>query len=218
MSEHTDTSERQTPVVEFYWRPGCPFCLALRAPLRRSGLPLREVNIWQDEAAAARVRSVAEDNETVPTVFVGQHAMVNPGIGQVLAAVGEHAPHLAGSIKPKAPRWQPPLVTIAAALLWALLAARDPATAFPLAPLLVSAAWPLTHRWLSGTPLRPGLALGLVASGLAVSLATTAVLARLGMLGGPQLTGGGDAVTETLLVAVIGAALGWWVARRRNRG
>jgi glutaredoxin-like protein len=72
-------------VVELYWRPGCPYCAALRGPLRRSGLPVREINIWDDPQAAARVRSVAGGNETVPTVVVGSHAMVNPSMGQVLA-------------------------------------------------------------------------------------------------------------------------------------
>lgn len=80
--------------VEFYWRPGCGFCMALRAHLERTGLPLHEVNIWEDDAAAARVREAAGGNETVPTVFVGPVAMVNPDIDQVLAAVREHAPEL----------------------------------------------------------------------------------------------------------------------------
>jgi mycoredoxin len=34
-------------VVEFYWRPGCPYCAASRGPMR-SGLPVREINIWDD--------------------------------------------------------------------------------------------------------------------------------------------------------------------------
>jgi glutaredoxin-like protein len=81
------------PVVEVYWRPGCPYCRMLLRPLRRTGLHLREVNIWEDAQAAARVRSVANGNETVPTVFVGDRAMVNPSVGQVLAAArGEQPP------------------------------------------------------------------------------------------------------------------------------
>lgn len=80
--------------VEFYWRPGCPFCLALRMPLRRSGLPIREVNIWEDHQAASRVRAATGGDETVPTVFIGRHALVNPSFRQVRAAVREHAPHL----------------------------------------------------------------------------------------------------------------------------
>ncbi|TWE14369.1 glutaredoxin domain-containing protein [Prauserella muralis] len=80
--------------VEFYWRPGCPFCAMLRGRLRRSGLPVREINIWEDSAAAARVRSVAGGNETVPTVFVGDRALVNPNIRQVTELVRSEAPEL----------------------------------------------------------------------------------------------------------------------------
>lgn len=84
----------QESAVEFYWRPGCGFCMMLRAHLENAGLPLREVNIWEDPDAAARVRAAADGNETVPTVFVGPVAMVNPDIDQVLDAVREHAPGL----------------------------------------------------------------------------------------------------------------------------
>lgn len=80
--------------VEFYWRPGCGFCMMLRAHLKRVGLPVHEVNIWEDKVAAERVRSVADGNETVPTVFVGPVAMVNPDVDQVLDAVRAHAPGL----------------------------------------------------------------------------------------------------------------------------
>jgi glutaredoxin len=65
----------------------------LLRPLRRTGLRLWEINIWEDPHAAARVRSVAGGNETVPTVFIGEHAMVNPSVTQVLSAVrAEQAP------------------------------------------------------------------------------------------------------------------------------
>lgn len=87
--------------VEFYWRPGCPFCVILRARLKPANVPIREVNIWEDPEAAARVRAVADGNETVPTVFVGEQAMVNPSPRQVLAAVREHAPDLLPSEEPR---------------------------------------------------------------------------------------------------------------------
>ena len=80
--------------IQLYWRPGCPFCMALRRRLRRSGIPVDEVNIWEDPRAAARVRDVAGGNETVPTVFVGQHALVNPGIKEIETLVRQAAPHL----------------------------------------------------------------------------------------------------------------------------
>ncbi|SFP65983.1 Glutaredoxin [Amycolatopsis arida] len=82
--------------IEFYWRPGCPFCAMLVEPLRRSGLPVREINIWDDPGAAARVREVAGGNETVPTVIVGDAALVNPSFPEIEAAVREHAPELLG--------------------------------------------------------------------------------------------------------------------------
>ena len=88
------TARRVTEAVEFYWRPGCPFCIALRSRLRRSRIPVREVNIWEDPDAAARVRAVAGGNETVPTVFIGEHALVNPGIKQITEVVRQAAPEL----------------------------------------------------------------------------------------------------------------------------
>ncbi|MFF4167797.1 mycoredoxin [Streptomyces sp. NPDC001741] len=77
-----------------YWRPGCPYCMKLRLRLRFSGLTYTEVNIWRDKDAAAFVRSVADGNETVPTVSVAGHSLVNPSKRQVVRAVAEHAPHL----------------------------------------------------------------------------------------------------------------------------
>lgn len=78
--------------VVLYWRPGCPYCIKLRAELRFSGLRYTQVNIWESAAAAAYVRSVANGNETVPTVDVAGHAVVNPSRRQLLALVREHAP------------------------------------------------------------------------------------------------------------------------------
>lgn len=51
-------------------------------------------NIWEDAEDAAIVRTIADGNETVPTVIVGPVAMVNPSIELVERTVAEHAPHL----------------------------------------------------------------------------------------------------------------------------
>jgi mycoredoxin len=83
------TGDQIDVAVHVYWRPGCPSCRWLLRPLRRHRIRMVEINIWEDRQAAARVRSVADGNETVPTVFVGSHAMVNPSILQVLAALDE---------------------------------------------------------------------------------------------------------------------------------
>ncbi|WP_203829918.1 glutaredoxin family protein [Actinoplanes palleronii] len=64
------------PVV--YWRPGCPFCLRLRAQLGADGARLTWVDIWQDPAGAAVVRGITGGDETVPTVVIGGEGFVNP--------------------------------------------------------------------------------------------------------------------------------------------
>ena len=81
---HTDPSD-QVPIT-VYWRPGCSFCHALLARLEDSDLAYRTVNIWDDEEGRAFVRSVAKGNETVPTVTVGDRALVNPSMRQVMSA------------------------------------------------------------------------------------------------------------------------------------
>ena len=74
------------PVV--YWRPGCPFCLRLRAVAGLRPGRAHWVNIWTDPEGAARVRSVADGNETVPTVFAGGSATVNPAPATFRALLG----------------------------------------------------------------------------------------------------------------------------------
>ena len=73
--------------VTMYWRPGCGFCSALKRNLDAKGIHYDMRNIWDSEADAAYVRSVARGNETVPTVTVGETAMVNPSATEVEAAI-----------------------------------------------------------------------------------------------------------------------------------
>lgn len=70
--------------VVIYWRPGCVFCARLRGRLGRAGRNASWVNIWQDEAGAAYVRSVNEGNETVPTVVIDGEPHTNPDPRMVL--------------------------------------------------------------------------------------------------------------------------------------
>ncbi|MDN0197326.1 glutaredoxin domain-containing protein [Streptomyces sp. S.PNR 29] len=79
--------------VVVYWRPLCAFCMKLRFRLLFTRLRYTKVNIWRDPEAAF-VRSVADGNETVPTVTVAGRAMVNPSKKQLMEAVATHAPHL----------------------------------------------------------------------------------------------------------------------------
>jgi mycoredoxin len=90
--------------ITVFWRPGCPFCSSLLRGLDRSGLRYQRTNIWDDEDAATYVRSVAAGNETVPTVRIGDTALVNPSARQVLATVAEAAPdHLPPGYSPPQP-------------------------------------------------------------------------------------------------------------------
>jgi mycoredoxin len=61
-----------------YWRPGCPFCLRLRATLGITARRAYWVDIWKDPEGAAAVRAVADGNETVPTVILAGTPHVNP--------------------------------------------------------------------------------------------------------------------------------------------
>lgn len=61
-----------------YWRPGCPFCMRLRATLGATSRRAYWVDIWKDPEGAAAVRSVADGNETVPTVMLAGRPHVNP--------------------------------------------------------------------------------------------------------------------------------------------
>lgn len=93
MSARPDTPQTDVTVdareVVIYTRPGCPYCFTLRAGLRRAGVAHRQINIWEDPDAAAFVRSVANGNETVPTVVVGDVHMVNPSARRVRAVAGQ---------------------------------------------------------------------------------------------------------------------------------
>lgn len=85
----SDTAGSQ---VVLYWRPGCPYCSGLKRRLRQLGVSATEVNIWADPDAAAIVRAAAGGNETVPTVVIGDTAMVNPTGLQVLEEARRLAP------------------------------------------------------------------------------------------------------------------------------
>lgn len=80
--------------VEFYWRPGCPFCSGLDRKLSKLGVPMNKHNIWDNPDHAATVRSIASGNETVPTVVIDGVGMVNPSADEVIRVLTEKAPHL----------------------------------------------------------------------------------------------------------------------------
>jgi mycoredoxin len=73
--------ERGVPAI--YWRAGCTYCIRLRIALGRAGNRAVWIDVSRDPAASARVRDVTGGDETVPTVFAGTTARVNPNPGWV---------------------------------------------------------------------------------------------------------------------------------------
>lgn len=99
-----DADSAKTSPVTVYWRPGCGFCSGLLRSLERSGLEFERRNIWEDQDDAAFVRSVANGSETVPTVVVGDLALVNPTGTDVLTTLADVAPdHLPAGWEPRQP-------------------------------------------------------------------------------------------------------------------
>lgn len=86
--------------IEVLWRPGCGFCANLRRGLRRRAIATTEIDIWKDPSAAERVRAATGGDETVPTVFVGNLALVNPSVRDVVAAIEEEFPERVGELLP----------------------------------------------------------------------------------------------------------------------
>ena len=66
----------------------------LRGQLDKLGVERVEHNIWDDPSQAAVVRQYANGNETVPTVVVGDVALVNPSAPALEAHLASQAPHL----------------------------------------------------------------------------------------------------------------------------
>lgn len=76
-----------------YWRPGCPFSMALISALgsEHQDTPYW-VNIWEDEDGAARLREYNNGNETVPTVVVSDEHFVATDTDHALAVIGKATP------------------------------------------------------------------------------------------------------------------------------
>jgi mycoredoxin len=70
--------------ITMYSTTWCGYCQRLKTQLDREGIAYTEVNIEQDEAAAALVEQVNGGNQTVPTVvFADGSAMTNPSLIQI---------------------------------------------------------------------------------------------------------------------------------------
>ena len=69
--------ENENPVT-IYWRPGCGYCQRLETRLGEVRDNAAWINIWEDDEAAAFVRSVNDGNEVVPTVVIDGVPHTNP--------------------------------------------------------------------------------------------------------------------------------------------
>jgi mycoredoxin len=84
----------EATAIDFYWRPGCGFCMALERQFNKHGIKISKHNIWEDASNAEHVRRVTGGAETVPTLTIGDRSMVNPRIGDVVELLQDTAPHL----------------------------------------------------------------------------------------------------------------------------
>lgn len=100
-------------------------------------------------------------------------------------------------------------------LVWAAVAWWRPESTYHLAPPLIAGAVPFLYA--SETKQPAGwLRLGLVAgAGLVMALVGALALASVNWLQGPTLLPFGDALVESIVFAVGGAAVGWLVPVRR---
>ncbi len=67
----------------FYYKPGCPHAIRLRATLILHRVPHRSVRFRDDEDGAARVREVNDGDEMSPTVRIADRWLTNPAWREV---------------------------------------------------------------------------------------------------------------------------------------
>ncbi len=94
-------------------------------------------------------------------------------------------------------------------LLWIFLAFNSPNTTFHLGPPLVAAAVAVSYRSAGSGPLSNPVAAGAAVSGFTNALIATGILAFNDRLEGGSLLPFGDAIVESLIFAVAGAAVGF---------
>ena len=70
--------------IVVYGHPACPSLGPVRGVLRQSGVDFDYIDIHQDRAAAARVRAINNDHESVPTlVFPDGSTLTEPTVGEL---------------------------------------------------------------------------------------------------------------------------------------
>jgi mycoredoxin len=78
------STERRDTALIVYGHARCPEVPPIRGLLTRAGVPHRYINIHQDPAAAAQVRSINHGNESVPTLlFPDGSTLTEPSVRQL---------------------------------------------------------------------------------------------------------------------------------------
>lgn len=68
--------------------------MSLERRLKNANVLFKKFNIYENKRDRAFVKSVANGNETVPTLRIGSRSLVNPSLGQVLKVMADEVPHL----------------------------------------------------------------------------------------------------------------------------
>lgn len=105
---------------------------------------------------------------------------------------------------------------LATAVLWACLAAWRPGSTWPVAPMIVAAAWVAVDGSI-GAGLTQRRSVNEALGGLAIAVTTAVILMAKGDLAGSTFwdeTATTPALIEHVVLAVVGAALGGFYAVR----
>ena len=79
--------ENSPPSVTVNWRPDCLHWIMLGDQLDQASVSYESVNIWENLGASAIVRSIADGNETVLTVTVGDAGLVRASANHVISLI-----------------------------------------------------------------------------------------------------------------------------------
>lgn len=109
------------------------------------------------------------------------------------------------------------LASVAAAMLWAVLAWRTPTSTHHFAPLVVAGVWGYIARHSESHQTTPADRVLMGVGGAALALGTQLVLTVADKLDGPALIEAVPVPTELALMSLLGAVIGSGLLHRRRR-
>ena len=96
--------------------------------------------------------------------------------------------------------------------IWVLIAWSSPENSYFMFPPLIAASVPMSYRLIAGKALPIGIALGASIAGLLNVFLLAALLAIAGKLEGPTLLPAGGAVVDAIVLSILGAVAGAFLA------